>query len=444
MFWYFVIFIILGAFISANLIAGILVRHTLSNGNLSDIFPSGTKKSSKRSSTTSNNPDIDDNLTVKTDFDINSRRNRFDWKMFLQATSKLVRFTTSEYFDQIAFVLCVAYIVVLACDQYSISEKTATIIHYLDFVFGILFIIETALRLHAMRRSFLLNLWNFYDAVTVILLIIGKYKPLNNDLVRISTRFYLFIATELITIEFGSNAVSINMLRVIRVLRFHSVFVSYRLRIALRALGQSSRAAFKIGLFLALTIIVYALIGVAAFKGVQHVQPINEAISFNDFSGACVLLIQIATTAGWDGVYLVLIKNHAFHPFAAFAYLWSFLFICILTIVNLMLTIILSYYKMANDIEYEPKQLQTTDFNEFNAAWISLAPSDQPLFINKVQLPILLNRLSKTSTLRTNLTINDENIQLLGIPTHNDQQLYRGDVLIALNKNRLRHLSNAN
>lgn len=47
MFNYFVIFIVLGVFVSANLIVGILAKQILSAGNLSDKFRSSNKSTSK-------------------------------------------------------------------------------------------------------------------------------------------------------------------------------------------------------------------------------------------------------------------------------------------------------------------------------------------------------------------------------------------------------------
>lgn len=54
------------------------------------------------------------------------------------------------------------------------TEKFVQTLHYVDVICGLLFIFETAIRLHALRRKFLLQFWNFYDAVAVILLISGK------------------------------------------------------------------------------------------------------------------------------------------------------------------------------------------------------------------------------------------------------------------------------
>lgn len=59
-----------------------------------------------------------------------------------------------------------------------ISEKSANILQYIDFACAILFIGETALRLHSLQREFLLSFWNFFDAVTVILLLIGKFAEM--------------------------------------------------------------------------------------------------------------------------------------------------------------------------------------------------------------------------------------------------------------------------
>lgn len=228
------------------------------------------------------------------------------------------------------------------------------------------------------------------------------------------------------------------MLRVVRVLRFKSLFVPYStyLKLGFQTLRQTRTAAFNLCIFLFLAIFVYALIGVVAFKRVEDIISINDRVSFSSVGGAIILLVQLSTSAGWDGVYISL--SQAYHPFVVFLYLWSFLFICILTIVNLVLTIILNYYAKATEIEYESKQLRAADLNDFEEKWKGIAAADQPLFINKAQLPILLNRLEKSSSLQSNFTPNEENIQLLGIPIHNEQQMYRGDVLIALNKNRLR------
>lgn len=228
------------------------------------------------------------------------------------------------------------------------------------------------------------------------------------------------------------------MLRVIRVIRFVPLLVSHspQLRMSLQALNRSRIAAINMCVFLSLIIFVYALIGFGAFKNAAEES--SEQISFNTVLGSIFTLFQISTSAGWDGIYekLIAADHNAFY---LFLYFWSFLFICIMTIMNLMLTIILCYYKLASDRESEmSKNLSTHDLNEFNEKWKAIAAPNRPLFINRVQLPALINNLGKSSSLRSGFGITDESIQLLGIPVHNEHQLYYGEVLIALNKNRLK------
>lgn len=81
----------------------------------------------------------------------------------------------SVYLEWIACVLCLLYIIALSFDHLTMTEKEAEILHYIDFVFAVLFVIETAIRFHSLRRSFLSNLWNFYDSIVTILLLIGKF-----------------------------------------------------------------------------------------------------------------------------------------------------------------------------------------------------------------------------------------------------------------------------
>lgn len=248
-------------------------------------------------------------------------------------------------------------------------------------------------------------------------------------------------------IEFThSNVVSVSMLRVIRVIRFNSLFVPYssQLKLGLAALNRSKTVAWNLCLFLLLIVFVYALIGSSAFKRVTNVTPINDQISFHTVGQAIILLIQISTTAGWDGVYNVLVAEYHYNAFVIFLYLWSFIYICILIIVNLVLTIILNYYTNAYDVETETKKLPANEINDLNEKWSILATRNEPHFINKAQLPLLINRLDKESSLRTSVIPTEENLQLLGIPIRNEQQLYRGDVLIALNQIRKLTQSTAN
>lgn len=76
-----------------------------------------------------------------------------------------------KYFESIAFAICLVYIISQAFDD---AYTSLHIVHWIDYVTAILLIGETGLRLHSLRHVFLLNIWNFIDAIIVIFLIIGK------------------------------------------------------------------------------------------------------------------------------------------------------------------------------------------------------------------------------------------------------------------------------
>lgn len=102
--------------------------------------------------------------------------------VYFQTSSKWATMARSPYFDWVAFGVCVCFIMSIAFDHYMISENVANIVSHVDFACKILFIIETGLRLHSLRREFLMSFWNFYDAIAVILVLIGElFKPQQID-----------------------------------------------------------------------------------------------------------------------------------------------------------------------------------------------------------------------------------------------------------------------
>lgn len=225
-----------------------------------------------------------------------------------------------------------------------------------------------------------------------------------------------------------------------RIVRFNSMItkVSPQLKQAFKSLSQSKWVAYHLGLFLFLITLVYGMIGVVAFGRISHIFPINENISFYRLGRSMIVLIQISTSAGWDMAYIALIKH--FNPFLVALYILSYLIICIFITINLVLTVVLNYYTSCVEIAEKATKLNQRDLLEFNGAWQLLAQHDRPLFIQKSQLLQLLQKLDPTSSLRSSFDTSEENVRLLGIPLHEDQTYYRGEVLIALNRARLRQI----
>lgn len=238
-----------------------------------------------------------------------------------------------------------------------------------------------------------------------------------------------------------SHLIPIGLLRVARIARFNSLItkLSPQLSHALKSLCQSKYVAYQLGLFLFLITLVYGMIGVVAFGRIAHIFIINENVSFYRLGRSMTLLFQISTSAGWDAVYITLIKHY--NPFLITLYVLSYLFICIFITINLVLTVVLNYYSSCVEEVDSVVKLSQRDLADFNDTWHSLAQLDHPTLLKRDRLVELLKKLDSSSSLRTAIDINEENVRLLGIRLQEEQTYYRGDVLIALNRARLRQIS---
>lgn len=253
------------------------------------------------------------------------------------------------------------------------------------------------------------------------------------------------LISEFLLIEFThTSIISISLLRVFRIIRFNSLItnLSKQLKLGLDSLKRSKLAAYNLSLFLILVIFVYGLVGVVAFRRVAHIFSINENVSFHTIGQSFILLYQISTSAGWDGVYTALKLQNQFNAFLIALYVLSFLLISIFVTLNLVITVILNFYVKSLEIEEESRKLKPNDLSNFNEKWQSIAQSNEPLFIQKNQLIEFLKNLDSSSSLLNSITINEENVKLLGIPLREEKKYYRGDVLIALNRARLRQSTN--
>lgn len=118
-----------------------------------------------------------------------------------------------------------------------------------------------------------------------------------------------------------------------------------------------------------------------------------------------------------------------------FIYLISYLLLSALIYTNIVISVILEYYHESSE-SHEQNQLAASDLNDFNQKWQLLANNDEPKFIAKAQLKDFVNSLTADSALRP-ASLSDLDIKLLGIPERKSDLIHHGDLLIALNRNRL-------
>lgn len=157
-FWYFVLFTIFGTFVTFNMVVCVLLPHC--KNLLVAITASNCQEKSACSdscATAAVNGNVDNEIAPSTE-------------------SKIVKFVRIPHFDQLSYLICIAYIISLTLDYYGQTEKYTMVLQYLDLIFGLLLIIETILRVVGMgAKAFFKNGWNVFDLVTCILLVAGKY-----------------------------------------------------------------------------------------------------------------------------------------------------------------------------------------------------------------------------------------------------------------------------
>ena len=106
------------------------------------------------------------------------------------------------------------------------------------------------------------------------------------------------------------------LLRVIRIFRITRVLSLVKsakgIRTLLFSLAVSLPALFNIGLLLFLIMFIYAILGMQMFMHVKHNNGIDDMFIFETFGKSMIILFQVATSAGWDGILTsLLITPHS-------------------------------------------------------------------------------------------------------------------------------------
>lgn len=181
--------------------------------------------------------------------------------------------------------------------------------------------------------------------------------------------------------------ISPTMLRVVRVFRVGRVLRLVKsakgIRTLLFSLAVSMPALFNIGLLLFLIMFIYSIVGMSAFMHVKHTAGIDDMFNFESFFNSMIILFQICTSAGWDGVLAGLMNDKPpdcdDQPMKSsqngdcgsttlgMMFLVSYLVITFLVIINMYIAVILENFSQAT----EDVQLGLTqdDFDMYYELW---------------------------------------------------------------------------
>tara|TARA_B100000900_G_scaffold413651_1_gene438159 strand:- start:814 stop:1503 length:690 start_codon:yes stop_codon:yes gene_type:complete len=209
----------------------------------------------------------------------------------------------SRIFQFIVVLIIIINAITIGVNTYNLSQFIRQVINYIDYSITIFFVIEILIRFIAepKKLNFFKNGWNVFDTLIVLLSLV----PIPNN----------------------SSFLLLRLLRVFRVLRLISVVPE--LKKIIEALLSSVTRVFYVGLLLFIILYIYATIGSILFS-----TDIPER--WGDVGVSMITLFQVLTMSSWEQVMLPLQDLYWW----AWIYFFSFIIICGITMLNLLIAIL--------------------------------------------------------------------------------------------------------
>ena len=214
----------------------------------------------------------------------------------------------SKLKDNRIFQLSVVTIIIvnailIGATTYQLDPILLNIIHLLDYTITVFFVIEILIRFigEKDKKNFLKDGWNVFDTIIV--------------------------AISLIPIPNNSSFLVLRLLRIFRVLRLISVIPE--LKKIIEAILASIKRVFFVSLLLFIILYIYATMGSILFGK-------DDPERWADLGISLITLFQVLTLSSWENVMLPMQAVYWW----AWIYFFSFISICSITILNLVIAIL--------------------------------------------------------------------------------------------------------
>ena len=209
----------------------------------------------------------------------------------------------SRIFQVIVVLIIIINAITIGVNTYNLSQFIRQVLNYIDYSITIFFVIEILIRFIAepKKLNFFKNGWNVFDTLIVLLSLV----PIPNN----------------------SSFLLLRLLRVFRVLRLISVVPE--LKKIIEALLSSVTRVFYVGLLLFIILYIYATIGSILFSA-------DIPDRWGDVGVSMITLFQVLTMSSWEQVMLPLQDLYWW----AWTYFFSFIIICGITMLNLLIAIL--------------------------------------------------------------------------------------------------------
>ncbi|XP_033207452.1 sodium channel protein para [Belonocnema kinseyi] len=331
---------------------------------------------------------------------------------------------TDKKFDMIIMLFIGFNMLTMTMDHYQQSATFSNVLDYLNMIFIVIFTSECLMKIFALRYHYFKEPWNLFDFVVVILSILG------------------LVLSDIIEKYF----VSPTLLRVVRVAKVGRVLRLVKgakgIRTLLFALAMSLPALFNICLLLFLVMFIFAIFGMSFFMHVKDKSGLDDVYNFKTFGQSMILLFQMSTSAGWDGVLDGIINeedcqepnNEIGYPgncgssTIGIAYLLSYLVISFLIVINMYIAVILENYSQATEDVQEG--LTDDDYDMYYEIWQQFDP-DGTQYIRYDQLSEFLDVLEPPLQIHKP---NKYKIVSMDIPICKGDLMFCVDILDALTK----------
>ena len=209
----------------------------------------------------------------------------------------------SPLFQYLVISIIIFNAFTIGINTYELGEFTKSVISILDYSITVFFVIELLIRFigEPKKINFLKSGWNIFDTLIVLISLI----PISNS----------------------SSFLLLRLLRVFRVLRIISIIPE--LKLIIEALLGSIKRVFFVSLLLFIILYIYATIGSILFS-------LDIPQRWNDVGVSMITLFQVLTLSSWEQVMLPLQEIYWW----AWIYFFSFIIICGITMVNLLIAIL--------------------------------------------------------------------------------------------------------
>tara|TARA_Y100000590_G_scaffold470732_1_gene668937 strand:+ start:2394 stop:3080 length:687 start_codon:yes stop_codon:yes gene_type:complete len=208
-----------------------------------------------------------------------------------------------RFFQTFVIFAIILSALLVGASTYNIPPKILFILHLLDTLITLFFVIEISVRFFAEEKKlqFFKDGWNIFDTIIVLVSVI----PLGPN----------------------SSILVLRLLRIFRVLRLISAIPE--LKELIEALLKSIKRVFYVSLLLFIIIYVYASFGSILFAQ-------SDPSRWGDLGISMITLVQVLTLSSWENVMLPMQELHWW----AWIYFYSFVAIGSITILNLIIAVL--------------------------------------------------------------------------------------------------------